>query len=339
MPSSSLMDKIVEKNIALSASLELTHSCNLRCVMCYQCLQQGSELSTDEVKNILDQLAEAGCLYLSFTGGEPLLRQDFWEVAEHAKKRAFALILQTNGTLIDSYAASKIKELNFLQVHISILGATAKTHDKITQVEGSFEKAIAAAECLVKRKVNVVFKTTLMKDNFSEYIDIWDLTAQIGAEPYFSPVVFPKINGDNSPLKHKLSDDQLIEFISSAFPRSPDLSRAYATNGMVALCQMGKTDCCINPKGEVYPCVGLPLVSGSLREDKFSSIWNNSPVLDNIRTLDPQDLEDCSECELASICMRCPALGFLEKKGILGAPSECCRMTKIIKEVISNGKG
>ena len=212
-----LRRKIVEKNIPISASFELTYSCNINCNICYQFLPDRNELTTLEVKNILDQLADAGCLYLSFTGGEPLLRKDLWEIAEYAKEKTFALTLQTNGTLLGLHEADRIKKLNFFEVHISVLGADDSTHDRITRTKGSFRKAINAAELLIERGITVVFKTTVMKENFAEYKDIWKLGKELGARPYFSPVIYPKTDKNKGPLEHRLSDEDLKELADSGF--------------------------------------------------------------------------------------------------------------------------
>ena len=333
-----LRRKIVEKNIPVSASFELTYRCNINCSICYQFLPDKNELTTLEVKQILDQLANAGCLYLSFTGGEPLLRKDFWEIAEYAKEKTFALMLQTNGTLIGLPEADRIKKLNFLEVHISILGAEDSTHDRITKTKGSFRKAVTAAELLIEREVAVVFKTTVMKENFTEYEDIWKLAKELGARPYFSPVIHPKTDKDKGPLEHRLSDENLQKLFSFIFKKDRLQPQVYEPMETLVLCNMAKTDCCINPKGEVYPCAAVPIVVGNLRKESFKEIWQSSPALNRMRSISSADLKECAECRLASICMRCPGLSLLEENDLLSVPTECCRITKAVKEVIDNEK-
>ncbi|MFH1776555.1 MAG: radical SAM protein [Candidatus Omnitrophota bacterium] len=324
------MEKVVAKNIPLSASFELTYACNIRCNICYQCPSEEKELTTGEIKTVLGQLVEAGCLYLSFTGGEPLLRPDFWQIAEYAKEKRFALILQTNGTLIDSWAADKLKALSFLQVHISIFGAKDFTHDKITQTAGSFNKAVNTAKLLIERGVTVIFKTTLMRENFAEYKEIKKLADALGAKPYFSPVIYPKTDKNKQPLAQRLSDEQLRELFSFIFARDKIQPEIYEFKKDAALCQMGRTDCCINPQGEVYPCVAVPIVVGSLKEKSFNQIWQGSDALRKLREISLSQIEGCAECELAGMCIKCLGMSLLEEKDLLSAPTECCRITKII---------
>lgn len=324
---------ISEKNIPFSAAFELTYGCNLKCNMCYQFPFRKGELNTQEVKGILDQLADAGCLYLSLTGGEPLMRKDIWDIIEHARQRTFAVTLQTNATLIGPAEADTMRTLDVMDAHISVLGATDSTHDMITGVAGSFRKAIQAAELLIARKIKVFFKTTVMKENYSEYKDIWKLAESMGALPYFSPMIFPKSDGSRSPLRSRLSDDQLKELFSSVFSRDPEKIGLCVSQEPVAICRMGKTECAITPHGDVYPCVSVPLTVGNLRKESFAEIWRSSADLKRIRAISVSDLKQCPGCGLASDCLRCPGLSYLEEKDILSAPAECCRMAGTLQEV------
>ncbi len=325
--------KILEKNIPFSATFELTYKCNLKCGMCYQFRPGEGELNTSEIKDILGQLADAGCLYLSFTGGEPFLREDIWELISHARERTFALTLQTNGTLIGETEADLIRAADVMDVHLSVLGSSDAMHDGITGVPGSFKKTIRAAELLIARKIRVVFKTTLMRENYSQYKDIFKLAGSIGAVPYFSPVIFPRSDGGVSPLKSRLSDGQLKDLLSAVPDKDNAAFVPCGENELVAICRMGISECAVNPFGDVYPCVSAPMAVGNLRAEKFASIWHNSNALKKIREITVSDLKECSGCALASDCLRCPGLALLEENDILAAPAECCRVTRIIREV------
>ena len=142
-----LQKKAVDRYIPINAHLELTNNCNLKCVHCYVVKEKTrSELNYSEIINLLDQLADAGCLWLALTGGEVLTRDDFFDIAFYAKKKNFALRIMTNGTLIDESAADSIAELAPVAVDMSLYSATKDTHDTITQTKGSFEKTLRAIE-------------------------------------------------------------------------------------------------------------------------------------------------------------------------------------------------
>src|SRR3989304_10130510 len=133
-------------NLPVSAIMELTYDCNLKCKHCYIVRSRRPVVSTREALNILDQLAEMGTLFLTFTGGEALQRADFFDIAEYARHRNFALRVFTNGTLINARTADKIKKISPLAVGISIYSHRAAVHDAFTRTRGSFEKSTKAIQ-------------------------------------------------------------------------------------------------------------------------------------------------------------------------------------------------
>jgi radical SAM protein with 4Fe4S-binding SPASM domain len=130
----------------------------------------------------------------------------------------------------------------------------------------------------------------------------------------------------------------LKELFSFIFKKDRLQPQVYEPLGTLVLCNMAKTDCCINPKGEVYPCAAVPIEVGNLRKETFKEIWQTSPVLNKMRSISSADLKECAECRLAPICIRCPGLSLLEENDLLSVPHECCRITKAVKEVIDSEK-
>ena len=335
-----LAEKLWAKRIPVGCSFELTWRCNLNCRFCYQYRNDDNELKLNEIKRILDELADSGCLFLSLTGGEPLLRRDFWDIAEYAKKRHFALTLQTNGTLINKDSLKRIKKLNFFEVHITLLGAKAQTHDWFTQSSGSFDKVIKAIELLRTDNIKVMLKITLMKQNFSELEGMNRIARRFGCRQFKSSVVTPRSNGDKAPYAFRMNDRQMKNFYSELFkknPREKKLYESYAGDPMLN-CGAGFIGLAINPVGEVYPCVALPVSVGSLRKNSLSQIWNTSDYLKKIRETKLDDLTICSKCRLLSICMRCKGMAYLEAGSIVAPSKEFCRITNIIKEVMDDEK-
>lgn len=332
----SLAQQISEKNIPLSASFELTYQCNHKCIHCYQPSphQAEDELTTVQIKYILQQLADARCLFLALTGGEPLLHKDFWEIAEYAFRKNFAVTLQTNGSLLTRSSIGRIKELNFFQVHISLLGADSKTHDAITGYPGSFEKVIKATQALLEKKVTVFLKVTLIRENVNQLRQIDKLVKNLGALVVFSPTVFPCIDYTKGPIQHRISDTDLKKaFTYLAKKDKNSLLLAQVPDDESPLCLAGRTDCCISPKGKLHPCVGLPIVLGDLTKETFEHIWQNSDNIRKLRSVKIKDLKKCQDCELASLCVRCPGVGFLENGSLITPSEDICRITKIKKEV------
>jgi MoaA/NifB/PqqE/SkfB family radical SAM enzyme len=180
------IEKIKKNKISIKKHLFLTWRCNLRCRHCYNYLPQKRDLPAGEIRNELDRFAKEGCLFLCLSGGEPLLRKDFLSIANYAVSRSFAVILDTNGTLITPALADKIKQLNFSLVRVTLLGAKADTHERITGVKGSFEKTLNAIRLLKEKGINTVLQTTTMRENNSELEDVKALAGKVGVNYKFS---------------------------------------------------------------------------------------------------------------------------------------------------------
>src|ERR1700736_383467 len=139
-----LAAKGLKLNIPLSAHLDLTYRCNERCVHCYLDHDDHGEMTTAEIKELLDQMADAGVFYLTVSGGEIMMRRDFFEILEHARLRTFCIKLKTNGVLIRKKEARRLKALGVESVQISIYSHRPAVHDAITKLPGSLEQSIEA---------------------------------------------------------------------------------------------------------------------------------------------------------------------------------------------------
>ena len=335
-----LEKKLQENHIIYSSALELTWRCNYKCIHCYQYPQSSLELTTDEIKDIIAQLADMGCLYLSFTGGEPLLRDDFWEIAEYAREKTFALTLQTNGFLLTPELIKRIKELSFVDVDLSLLGARPQTHDAIVDRPGSYDKVVNAIELLRKNGIAVNVKVTLMKQNFSEMEEMKTLVEDLDARLVMSPLLFP-MRREKSLDDLRIDDQDMKGYYRTMLPFDEiEKEEERAEEVSFLTCQTGKTYCCINPEGKVYPCIMLPIVVGDLRKNFLREIWHTdpSPVLERMRSIDISDLTGCSACSLSAKCNRCSALSYLETGDVCSPADESCRMAKNLDEVISKWK-
>ena len=145
-PYETLLLRLKQEFVPLSVQWELTHKCNLDCIMCYNVPLGKPELTTSECFDVLDQLASAGTLYLTLTGGEILSRRDLFEIGRRARSLGFSIDLKTNGTLITPDKADEIASLDPLRVDISLLGATDKTFDAIARSKNTLQQ-IGRASC------------------------------------------------------------------------------------------------------------------------------------------------------------------------------------------------
>src|SRR6478672_1295511 len=160
-----LMQDVTSKafrlNVPLNVQLDLTYRCNERCIHCYLDHHDHGEMTTAEIKDLLDQMAAAGVFYLTISGGEILMRRDFFEILEHARLRTFCIKLKTNVILIRKQEADRIKALGVESVQISIYSHQPEVHDAITKLPGSLEQSIEAIRRLRAHGIHVIMANVL----------------------------------------------------------------------------------------------------------------------------------------------------------------------------------
>ena len=159
-----------------------TSRCNLRCLHCYSSSkpnQCSDELSTAQAKKLLLQLAEANCPVVLFSGGEPLLRDDLFELLAEAGRLGLRIVLSTNGTLIDSGTARQLAEVGVSYVGVSVDGEE-EFHDKFRAVRGSFKAAVAGIENCKKAGIKTGLRFTITKANARQSGFVFELAALAG---------------------------------------------------------------------------------------------------------------------------------------------------------------
>jgi radical SAM protein with 4Fe4S-binding SPASM domain len=317
--------KALKLNVPLSVHLDLTYRCNERCIHCYLDHDDHGEMTTAEIKNLLDQMAEAGVFYLTISGGEILMRRDFFEILEHARLRTFCVKLKTNGVLIREKEADRLLQLGVESVQISIYSHRPEVHDAITKMPGSFRQSIAAIRLLRKRGLLVTLANVLMAQNAQDYRNVRALAAELDAKFIIDPTITPMMDGDRSILSLNVDKAALREVF-----RNEDLvgnveefcapSQPVDEEALDMLpCSAGHTACYVSPYGDVYPCVQFPMPSGNVRRMKFVDIWRDSPQLNEVRGITLRDMPTCSQCTHGATCTRCPGLAYLE--GNMRGPS------------------
>ncbi|MGA7225318.1 MAG: radical SAM protein, partial [Candidatus Acidiferrales bacterium] len=188
--------KALKLNIPLSVQLDLTYRCNERCVHCYLDHDDHGEMTTAEIKDLLDQMADAGVFYLTISGGEILMRRDFFEILEYVRTRTFCVKLKTNGILIGKTEAEHLKALGVESVQISIYSHVPEVHDAITKLPGSLKHSIEAVRRLRAHGIPVIMANVLMVQNATDYAGVQALASELGARFIMDPTITPKMDGD-----------------------------------------------------------------------------------------------------------------------------------------------
>ncbi|MDI6734754.1 MAG: radical SAM protein [bacterium] len=329
-------EKCIERRIPMHVMLEITYRCNLRCIHCYVGKVE-NELSLEEIKRILSELYSANVLFLTFTGGEIFVREDFLEILKYATEKRFCIFLKTNGTLITEEIVKVIKDSNVEKVEVSLYGATSTVHNNIVRKSNSFEKTINGIKLLRKARINVRINTVVLSKNISEIKDIKELATTLGTSVNFDIYISPKTDGSISPLKYRLGDKKMCTFLKQEFPTQQivpiEEAEKIEENSRNVFCSAITGEVCIiSPTGKVYPCVNMDLELGDIRKTKFMEIFKNSKELNKLRNLNPA-LSPCMKCDLYSYCSVCPAQSLLEEGDILKCHSEAKRIAQLQRKI------
>lgn len=324
-----LLDEIYNKylgaNRAYAVMLELTYRCICRCIHCYIDDYETDELTTVEVIRLLDQLKDEGVIDIGLTGGEIFLRKDLETIISEATKRGFLTYLLTTGVLIDESAASMLKRLKIHHVEISLMGATAKTHDMVMQHPGAFDKTMNAIRLLRDQGIPVVLKNSVLKQNYTELEEMAKLAASMDLFFSANVSVVPKIGGDRINQQCALDYDTALR-LDPALLNGGLIPNEDATMGAKLSCNAGKTNCGISPTGDVYPCLIWRQSLGNIKESSFNEIWHSNPneVLRKLRAAKPEDAKECFGCGHSKLCKRCPGMAYSESGDSLAAVEGAC---------------
>jgi len=317
-----LMEEIQQRALQLgvpwAVHLDVTYRCNERCVHCYLDHDDRGEMTTSEIKGVLDQLAQAGTFFLTFSGGEVFMRQDFLELVAYARRLFFNVKVKTNGVMIRKPQAAQLRQLGVEQLQISVYSQRPEIHDAITKLPGSLRRTIEAIRFLKSEGLKVVVANVLMTLNATDQAGVHALARELGVSYTLDPTITPKIDGDisildlriaTSDLSAVLHNQDLVGNVEEYCAPPPTVSEDDMDGYS---CSAGHTSVYISPYGDVFPCVQFPLPTGNVRRQKFLDIWHHSPALNEVRSIHARDLPVCSTCSHMATCTRCPGLAYME---------------------------
>lgn len=340
-------------------SYAITQRCNLKCKHCYSDATETfapDELSTHESKKLIDELAGWGVKLLIFDGGEPLCRDDFFEIASYASAKGLRVVVGSNGTLIDKSVAAKMRQSGIQAVAISIDGAKPETHDCFRGEEGSFNKAMEGVKACREADLPFQFNIVIRKESLPEIPDILKLALNEGAiaVELFDLVQVKRVK--EQCLEEVLSPDErrrIMEWLAETQADYPLIIRVpacpmyplilkernirpkhfhatllhripYYGRGCAAGMPNGYIT--ILPNGDVIPCMLLQINLGNIRERSITEIWNNSPILSKLRCRDLLE-GACKECLHRDECAGCRGRAYEETRNLLASDPGCWLMT------------
>jgi MoaA/NifB/PqqE/SkfB family radical SAM enzyme len=340
-------EKAVRQRIPLNGGIELTRRCNLRCVHCYVGKQDdierlsGRELDTAEICRIVDEIADAGCLFLMITGGEPLIRKDFEYIYRYIKSKGLLTTVFTNATLITDEIAGLFAELPPYSIEISIYGSTEETCRKVTGVAGSLGRCLDGIRMLLAHGVkHVQLKTVLMTLNRQEFFEMEKIALDMGLEFRMDAAIFPRFDGDRAPLELRVTPKEAVDRELSADRMLRDLTCYFERRKGIPApddlypCGAGITNFHVDPYGNLTPCMIPAGLSYNLADGSFIDGWDN--VINGIIYKKAGASSRCNGCEKMALCSFCPAFFFLENGAEEIRSDYLCEMGRLRYERICN---
>lgn len=334
------MDRKISKAPELRLlAFEVTRSCNLSCVHCRASSQAGpyaDELTTQEAKELLNEITKVGQPIVILTGGEPLLREDIFEIARYGTELGLRMVLATNGTLLDKDTAERIKDSGIKRVSISLDGNDSLSHDSFRNVNGAYEQAIRGIEVLKKVGIEFQINTTIVGSNKALLPKINQKAMELGAVAHHIFMLVPVGRGreildislEAKDYEETLSwflkrkDEIPIQLKATCAPQYYRMLRqeakakgqevTFRTHGLDAVtrgCLGGVGFCFVSHRGKVQPCGYLELDCGDIRTEPFSVIWENSHIFKRLRDYS-QYKGKCGSCEYIKVCGGCRARAY-----------------------------
>lgn len=339
------------KHIPRLVVLELTRKCDLRCVHCRASADSSGfydELNTEEWFRLLRDIASFSKPIIILSGGEPLLREDVFDIITYGKSIGLTMTLSTCGVTLTEQAAAKLKESGIGRVSVSIDGKDALTHDFIRQQKGTYDAALRAIELLKRYGIAFQINTTVTKYNFKHLNEILELAIDLGAASFHPFFLVPVGRARDlkdfqlSASEYEWSLERLYEFASKApiYCRpvcAPHYFRIHSDakgalkdspsarvglDAMTAGCLGGKSFAFVSSNGKVQICGFLDLECGNLKQDDFSKIWRSSAVFNNLRDFSRYKGK-CNICEYIGLCGGCRARAYEATGDYLEEEPEC----------------
>ena len=297
---------------------EITFRCNLRCVHCYVVENPAKkELTFPEITDILDELHKEGCFWLCFSGGEPLLREDFLEIYSYAIKKGFLVTLFTNGTLITPAIADYLKEYPPFRVEISLYGILPQTYEGITRVPGSFDKCQRGIHLLLERGLPLTLKTIGMTLNCHEIVKIKKYAQELENVKFrYDSLIIPRLDGSKEPCQFRLPAHQVVEIEYSDDTMRQEWKKCLQSCYQLAepenpfRCAAGISSFNISPYGELQLCHLVRSPSFDLHKDSFREGFYH--LFPQIRSAKYHPNSKCKDCGLWHLCPQCPGRAQLE---------------------------
>jgi len=346
---------------------EITRRCNLRCVHCRSSSQeeiQGHpDFSTEEGFRLLDDIASYAKPVIVLSGGEPLMREDVFEIAKHGTDLGLRMCLATNGTRVDEEVCKNIKASGIRIVSMSLDGASEEVHDDFRSQKGAFAGTINAAKLFKKHDIQFIINSSFTKRNQEDIPKVYKLAKELGATAWYMFMIVPTGRGEDimNELISKEDYEEILDWHYEMEKHEDDMlvrptcaphyyrvvlqknketddklkrrNLKFSTGGAKG-CLAGQLICLIDVDGNVLPCSYFPKSAGNVREQSFKDIWENSELFKSLRDFKSYKGR-CGSCEYINVCGGCRARAYSVYGDYLEEEPFCSHMPfKMKKEAV-----
>jgi putative heme d1 biosynthesis radical SAM protein NirJ2 len=320
-------------------SWNTTQACNLRCLHCYRDAgtKQADELTTEQGKKLLGEMAQAGFKIVILSGGEPLMRPDIYELIAHACAVGIRPVLGTNGVLITPEVAQRLKTAGLAVAGISLDSCDSVKHNHFRQSSMAWQNTIAGMEACKAAGLKFQIHTTVVDWNEPEVTDITDFAVKMGAIAHHVFFLVPTGRGkeiENTTLRTEQYESLLTRILNKQAEVPIELKPTCAPQFMRIAkqknipmrftkgCLAGTAYCVVIPSGDVQPCPYLPLKVGNVKDISFNEIWQKSELFHELRH---EPLKGgCGNCGYDTICGGCRARAYYYSNGDYLAEEPWC---------------
>ncbi len=328
------MAKARRNFIPLNVTFEIILACPLKCRHCYNFDRQApkttpGQLSREETESAIIQLAEAGAMNISFTGGEPLLSPHLEHYVKTARQHHFITTLKTNALLFTDEKAATLKKAGLNDIEISLYGATDETYGRFTDVTDGYTKVTKNIDLLIAHGFRPEINLILHRDNVDELSEMILFAEQRNLRFQVSLEITDRQDGTKT-NDYVLTREQYVQLMTG--PHKELFLGDNPEGGLQCPCAV--TNCAVSASGDVYPCIGAPIKSGNVRENTFQHIWENSEVFKSIRGIKDTDFKDCFSCEDRFACQRSSGSAYINTGNYTGKDPRTCEVSKIRHDIL-----
>lgn len=318
----SLLDQQAERaGSILKAEIDVTNRCPCKCFFCFQGAQHISvdELSFGKIEELLIELRKMGCLYLSFTGGEPFCRMDFVEILELACSMGFIVTFISNMQLASREQLSKISTFGVTNTSVSFHSIDPTKYALIFGVDRkAYFHALENIEYMISQKMKVGIAVTVSQYNVTELNDIVLFFEKIGIPR--SRVTFNTLLEGKTPIS-KWRQPAMLDVLGAYPMLKENLFGKMRMDNYSHLCSAGRIACVIKANGDILACGMLPIVAGNIYHHSLKDIWEGAEIFRKIRSIREADFLQCFQCKYIDSCPLCIATNYNET-GSFTTPSQ-----------------